>query len=80
MCVRELYVFTHEIGRGNAPPHRLFELVNVEPCSEKPPREFVDYAGGIAGPALEPVPKYPGVILSELSAVPAVSAEAGPGA
>jgi CRISPR-associated protein Csd2 len=78
MRVRGLYVFTHENERGSAPSHRLFELVSVKPCSERAPREFKDYAGGIVGPAPGPV-LYPGVTLSELSAAPADSAETGTG-
>ncbi len=79
MCVRGLYVFTHEKKCGNAPSHRLFELVSVKPCSERPQREFGDYAGGIIA-APVPAPKYPGVTLTDLLADPKVSAEPGSGA
>ncbi len=42
MAFRGLYIFTHENGLGNAPAHRLFELVNVESLNQ-PPRRFADY-------------------------------------
>lgn len=45
MAVRELIVFRHESELGNAPAHKLFELVRVE---KKPgvsvPRAYSDYA------------------------------------
>ncbi|MBN1276315.1 MAG: type I-C CRISPR-associated protein Cas7/Csd2 [Deltaproteobacteria bacterium] len=45
MAVRKLIVFKHDSDIGNAPAHRLFELVQVnrKTDSEKPPREFLDY-------------------------------------
>jgi CRISPR-associated protein Csd2 len=44
MACRGLYVFTHDNPKGNAPAHKLFELVNVQPKNpEAPPRQFVDY-------------------------------------
>lgn len=41
MAVRGLYVFEHESGLGNAPAHRLFELVQVE--GPERPRSFSEY-------------------------------------
>jgi CRISPR-associated protein Csd2 len=44
MACRGLYVFTHENGYGNAPAHKLLDLVRVE---RRPgiiaPRSFADY-------------------------------------
>lgn len=46
MNARKLLVFKHESKLGNAPAHKLFDLVSVEPNREegKPPRQFGDYA------------------------------------
>jgi CRISPR-associated protein Csd2 len=68
MCVRGLYVFTHENERGNAPAHKLFELVSVKPCSGSA-REFGAYASGIDTPPSGPVTEYPGVTLTALTAL-----------
>ncbi len=49
MNVRGLLVFTHENEKGNAPAHKLFELVKAESNNgnsaqeKKPPRDFRDY-------------------------------------
>jgi CRISPR-associated protein Csd2 len=44
MAVRKLFVFRHECELGNAPAHKLFELVQVERSSQaNPPRRFADY-------------------------------------
>ena len=45
MNARKLIVFKHESALGNAPAHRLFELVTVQRVTEatKPPRAFADY-------------------------------------
>jgi len=44
MAARKLIVFKHESKLGNAPAHKLFELVKVEKnCGEAPPRSFNDY-------------------------------------
>jgi CRISPR-associated protein Csd2 len=68
MCVRGLYVFTHENERGNAPAHRLFELVSVKPCGNSA-REFSDYAAGITVPEAGAVKGIPGVELKEPTGV-----------
>ena len=44
MAVRKLIVFKHDSDLGNAPAHKLFELVKVERKPEaNPPRSFGDY-------------------------------------
>ncbi len=45
MAVRKLVVFKHESDLGNAPAHKLFELVRVSKKPEaNPPRSFSDYS------------------------------------
>jgi len=41
MAVRGLYVFEHNSALGNAPAHRLFDLIRVE--GSETPRAFSDY-------------------------------------
>jgi len=44
MAVRKLYIFKHESELGNAPSHKLFELVKVNRAGQvHPPRSFSDY-------------------------------------
>lgn len=44
MSARKLIVFKHDSKLGNAPSHKLFELVEVKRLDEsKPPRAFSDY-------------------------------------
>lgn len=44
MAPRNLIVFKHDKPLGNAPSHKLFELVTINRCSQsKPPRDFSDY-------------------------------------
>ena len=45
MNARKLIVFKHESALGNAPAHKLFDLVTVKRAMEstKPPRAFSDY-------------------------------------
>ena len=44
MSSRKLIIFEHDTSLGNAPAHRLFELVTVKRKDEiKPPRAFNDY-------------------------------------
>lgn len=44
MAVRELIIFKHECELGNAPSHKLFDLVTVERTNpEGPARAFGDY-------------------------------------
>jgi CRISPR-associated protein Csd2 len=45
MATRKLVVFQHECELGNAPSHRLFELVEVKKNPQaNPPRNFSDYS------------------------------------
>jgi CRISPR-associated protein Csd2 len=61
MNARKLIVFKHESALGNAPAHKLFELVTIKRATEaaKPPRAFSDYevvlnrAGMPSGVAIE---------------------------
>ena len=51
MSVRGLIVFTHENPKGNAPAHKLFELVKVTKKAEvESPRSYEDYEIGLAEP------------------------------
>lgn len=44
MATHGLYVFTHESALGNAPAHKLFDLITVERDPEvEAPRSFRDY-------------------------------------
>ena len=44
MATRKLIIFKHDSDLGNAPSHRLFELVKVSKQAEvNPPRQFSDY-------------------------------------
>ena len=45
MNARKLIVFKHESALGNAPAHKLFDLVTVKRATDatKPPRAFSDY-------------------------------------
>jgi CRISPR-associated protein Csd2 len=44
MATRKLVIFKHDSDLGNAPAHKLFELVNVCKRPEaNPPRQFSDY-------------------------------------
>jgi CRISPR-associated protein Csd2 len=44
MAVRKLVIFKHESELGNAPSHRLFELVKINKKADaNPPRSFSDY-------------------------------------
>ena len=51
MSVRGLIVFTHENPKGNAPAHKLFELVKVAKKAEvESPRSYEDYEIELAEP------------------------------
>ena len=43
MTTRGLYVFKHDSELGNAPAHKLFELIQAKKNSEEPARDFADY-------------------------------------
>lgn len=48
MAARKLVVFKHDSKLGNAPAHKLFDLIKHEKsCGELPPRSFSDYTIGI---------------------------------
>ena len=44
MAMRKVIVFKHENELGNAPSHKLFELVKISPSKSNPPRSFNDYS------------------------------------
>lgn len=54
MACRGIYIFSHENvkGTGNAPAHKLLELIKVQPvCDGKVvPRSFSDYESKIQTP------------------------------
>ncbi len=43
MSTRGLYVFKHDSELGNAPAHKLFELIQAKKNIEEPARDFADY-------------------------------------
>lgn len=44
MAPRGLYIFTHESKLGNAPAHKLFEIIEVKlEQANTVPRQFSDY-------------------------------------
>jgi len=56
MCARKLVVFKHKDALGNAPSHKLFDLVKVTPDhGEAPARKFGDYKVEVIGKAPEGV-------------------------
>lgn len=63
MTTRGLYVFKHDSELGNAPAHKLFDLIKVQQAngSDGPPRSFSDYQ--VATPAPGPIKEFPGVTL-----------------
>lgn len=64
MTVRGLWVFTHENEKGNAPAHKLFELIRVEKRDGiETPRSFADYE--IVEPQQDQLPQ--GVTLTRLA-------------
>ncbi|MFH1018753.1 MAG: type I-C CRISPR-associated protein Cas7/Csd2 [Pseudomonadota bacterium] len=64
MTAQGLWVFRHDSKLGNAPAHKLFELIKVSLRQEQPPRAFGDYA--VEAPADGPVPGFPGVTVKRL--------------
>ncbi|MEI6972752.1 MAG: type I-C CRISPR-associated protein Cas7/Csd2 [bacterium] len=51
MATRKLIVFKHNSPLGNAPAHKLFELVTVKRKDEsRPPRQFADYEVTVGKP------------------------------
>ena len=49
MCSRKLFVFKHDNRMGNAPAHKLFDLINIQRAegSTGPARSFKDYTVSI---------------------------------
>ncbi len=45
MAVRKLFIFKHDSELGNAPAHKLFDLINISKNeSNKPARNYSDYS------------------------------------
>ena len=62
MAVRELIIFKHDDELGNAPAHKLFELVKVERKNkELPARAYEDYEVTVEQPS------YTGVALQRMN-------------
>ena len=61
MATRGLYVFKHDSELGNAPAHKLFDLIQVKRSngSDGPPRSFSDYS--VISPDEGPVKGFTGV-------------------
>jgi CRISPR-associated protein Csd2 len=62
MIMRRVHVFTHDSELGNAPSHKLFELIRVPPSKAESPQCFADYK--VEAPADGPVPEFRGVTLT----------------
>ncbi len=65
MATRGLYLFKHESDLGNAPAHKLFDLIRIQ-CKDSaaPPRAISDYS--IETPSPGPLADFPGVELIKL--------------
>lgn len=63
MSARMLIAFKHDSELGNAPAHKLFDLVRITPVGEsgKPARSFSDYEKGISVPPEGKLAEFPGV-------------------
>lgn len=66
IACRGIYVFTHENRLGNAPAHRLLELVRVPKSASEAPRAFSDYQ--ITTPPEGALSAFPGVTFTKLDA------------
>lgn len=67
MNTRGLYIFKHESELGNAPAHKLFELIQVtRKDANNPPRSMADYT--VNAPSAGQLAQYPGVTLQTLCA------------
>jgi CRISPR-associated protein Csd2 len=67
MAVRGLWIFTHDNEKGNAPAHKLFQLIKTASVGGSP-RSFEEYEGSIKSPedgSLE-AHGFPGVTLKRL--------------
>jgi CRISPR-associated protein Csd2 len=65
MATRGLYVFKHDSELGNAPAHKLFDLIQVRRSNgdSGPPRGFNDYS--INFPAEGAIDGFPGVTFTK---------------
>jgi len=54
MSTQKLVLFKHESAIGNAPAHKLFDLVKIKKCNpaDVPARSFADYAVSVDYSAL----------------------------
>lgn len=65
MATRGLYVFKHDSHLGNAPAHKLFELIHAKLKDEtKPPRDITNYE--IIAPSDGKLEAFPGVEIRNL--------------
>ena len=64
MACRGLYVFTHDSKLGNAPAHRLFDLIETPKSDSAAPRSITDYR--VKRPADGQIEDHPGVRLTTL--------------
>jgi CRISPR-associated protein Csd2 len=72
MSCRGIYIFTHDNPKGDAPAHRLFDLVKTQPRGDSAARGFGDYVGKIITPKEGSLEGYPGVTLTRLPHEPHV--------
>lgn len=64
--VQGLYVFTHDNPKGDAPAHKLFDLIHTELKDKtKPPRDFSDYQ--VTTPPTGRLPGFPQVEMRVLA-------------
>ncbi|MDO8437793.1 MAG: type I-C CRISPR-associated protein Cas7/Csd2 [Nitrosomonadaceae bacterium] len=52
MTTRGLYVFKHDSELGNAPAHKLFELIQAKKNTDEPARDFSDYTVSVSDAGL----------------------------
>lgn len=65
VIVRGLFVFSHDSDKGNAPSHKLLELIKVQKKEVvEAPRSIEDYE--VAAPPEGPLADFPGVTLTRL--------------
>lgn len=64
MACRGLYVFSHQSSLGDAPAHRLLDLVQVPASGKAAPRSFADYT--VSAPQEGELTQFPGVTLTRL--------------
>jgi len=64
LACRGLYVFSHDSSLGDAPAHRLFELIGTPKSAVEAPRAYSDYK--VSHPGDGPLVDFPGVALTSL--------------